>query len=300
MIFGEESLFSILACPDCRGSLSREGVALVCTVCGARYVRERGYWSLLSSHARAALDGRAEGPWSQWREAIEGLETWRARQRSRRASAVDAAVHERSDGSSDERTRALLERAVGDEGGLVLDVGAKDGRMRGLVPSRCEYLGVDPFPRGDGAVLRAMAEALPVRDQCAKVVLSHASFDYFVDGAVVLDEFARVLAPGGALALVVSVVHEGVAVARSAERWHDRLSGALRAARAVGMRASPALLRAALVRERAHVHYYTREQVMALLSRRFDVDEVSEAPQRISAILYVLARVRSRTKLRVL
>jgi SAM-dependent methyltransferase len=300
MIFGEESFFSVLACPDCHGALSREGAALVCAVCGARYVRERGYWSLLSSHARAALDGRAEGPWSRWREAIEGLEAWRARQRPPRERSGEAPAHERPDGSSDERTRALLERAVGDEGGLVLDVGAKDGRMRGLVPSRCEYLGVDPFPRGDGAVLRAMAEALPVRDQRAKVVLCHASFDYFVDGAAVLDEFARVLAPRGALALVVSVVHEDVAVARSADRRAARLTGALRATRALGLRAAPALLRAALVRERAHVHYYTRAHVTELLSRRFDSIEVSEVPQRTSAILYVLARPRSRTKLPVL
>ncbi len=303
---GEESLLSILACPLCKGVLARREDKLSCASCAREFARQRGYWSLLSDEARDALDGASsersrpvDSAWTRWREALDGLESWRARaERGPR----DASV--KRDGSDDDRTRALIERAL--EGApherapLVLDVGAKDGRMRALAPSRCDYLGIDPLPKGDGSVLRAVAEAIPVRDRAAQAVLCHAVFDYFVDPSAALLEMHRVLAAGGSLALVVSVVSAPVAHARGASTRVERVLGALRAARDIGAKGTSELIGEALIGQRAHVRYYTRAQVMALVGVRFDVADVREIALPSSTLLYVHGKKRTQRKLKVL
>lgn len=243
-----------------------------------------------------------EGPWAQWRSAMDGLEAWRARQRKKisATNSSDGATSERSDGSSDERTRALIERSVGDRDGLVVDVGAKDGRMRALVPSRCSYVGLDPAPRGDGTVLRAVAEELPIRDRAAVAVFSHAALDYFVEPDKALREASRVLVDGGSLALVVSVLAEPVARSRGGRTRFERLFHALRAAGSLGANASASLVGEALVSRRAHVHYYTRDAVIGLVGAAFDLVDVREATTSSSTILYVHGRKRSPKRLSVL
>ncbi len=294
---GDESLLSILACPLCKGVLARSHDRLRCSACARDFTRERGYWSLLSDDARAALEGRGDTAWTRWREALEGLEAWRAR--VDRAGSASASAAKR-DGSDDDRTRALIERAVGERAGLLVDVGAKDGRMRSLAPTKCDYVGIDPMPRGDGAVLRAISEAIPLRDRCAQAVLCHAAFDYFVDPSAALLEMHRVLAPGGALAMVVSVVSAPVAHARGASTRVERVLGALRAAKSVGTKGATQLIGEAIVGERAHVRYYTRAQLMALVGVRFDIVDVREVAQPASTILYIHGAKRTQRKLKVL
>lgn len=292
----EESLLSILACPLCKGVLARRQDKLVCSACSSEFARDRGYWSLLSNEARAALaGGNADVAWSRWREALEGLEAWRAR-----VERVARVGVNKSDGSDDSHTRALIDRALGGRSGLLVDVGAKDGRMRSLAPSGCEYVGLDPMPRGDGAVLRAVAEALPIRDRSAQMVLCHAAFDYFVDPSAALLEMHRVLVPGGTLAMVVSVVSAPVAHARGASSRVERVLGALRASSAVGVKGTGELLGEALMGSRAHLRYYTRAQLMALVGVRFDVTDVREVAQPASTILYIHGTKRTQRKLKVL
>lgn len=295
----EESLLSVLACPRCKGVLSRTGDRLRCAACSRDFARERGYWSLLSDDARDALEGKGDRAWSNWREALDGLERWRARNDA--AKRGEPSTSAKSDGSDDALTRSLIERALGDHrGGLIVDVGAKDGRMRALAPSHCQYIGLDPMPRGDGSVLRAVAEALPLRDRTAQLVLCHAAFDYFVDPSAALLEMHRVLAPGGALALVVSTMTASVAHARGASSRFERVLGALRASSAVGAKGTTQLLGEAIAGQRAHVRYYTRAQVMGLVGVRFDVADVREVVQPASTILYVHGTKRTQRKLKVL
>ncbi|MBL8684278.1 MAG: methyltransferase domain-containing protein [Myxococcales bacterium] len=303
--FGEQSLLSVLACPGCHGALARETSRLRCESCGESFVREGGYWSLVTAKTRAAMLGESDesrrGPWSQWHAAMDGLEAWRRRQRARSLHTKSSdPASERSDGSSDDRTRALLERCVGDRDGLLVDVGAKDGRMRALAPSRCFYVGLDPAPKGDGAVLRAVAEELPIASASAITVFSHAAFDYFVEPERALDEASRALVAGGSLALVVSVLPPAVARARSAPSRAARALEAARAVASVGVRASAALVGEAMFSQPAHVHYYTREAVMGLVGARFDLVEVTEAPRASSTILYIHGRKRARSRLNVL
>jgi SAM-dependent methyltransferase len=296
----EESLLSVLACPMCKGVLSRSGDRLRCTLCAREFTRDRGYWSLLSDDARQALMGGGDRAWSNWRDALEGLERWRERNASRASRARRERATTKSDGSDDERTRSLIHRALGDRAGLIVDVGAKDGRMRALAPSNCEYIGIDPMPRGDGSVLRAVAEALPLRDRCAQLVLCHAAFDYFVDPSAALVEMHRVLVPGGALALVVSTMTAAVAHARGASSRVERLLGVLRASSTIGVKGAMQLLGEAIATRRSHLRFYTRAQVLGLIGVRFDVKEVQEVSQPASTILYIHGTKRTQRKLTVL
>jgi SAM-dependent methyltransferase len=182
--------------------------------------------------------------------------------------------------------------------GVVVDVGAKDGSKRSLMGPDVRYVGVDPFvktaPAMPGATLvRGVAEALPVRDGAADAVVSLASFDYYVDGAAAVDEMARVLRPGGCVAMLVSVVSPRVARARGASTRPLRAAYGLLSALDVGPVAAAGLAASAVLEpERPHTHYYTESQVQSFLSRRFDVAWHGETRQRTSTILYLAARKR--------
>jgi SAM-dependent methyltransferase len=283
-----------LACPTCRHALEGESEALHCAGCGERFGAARGVPDLVSaSSRRERMTDGGDPAWRRWREAMRGLDAWRERQIGRAT---------RTDGADDGDVRALLTRAG--VRGLVIDVGAKDGARAVVLPDGCDYLGVDPFaepsPGGRFALVRGLAESLPVRDRAADSVLCFAALDYFSDGGVALDEMARVLKAGGALAIIVSVVTPTVARARGAHSMRNRVVSALRAVREVGVRPAAELLGVAVtVKERPHTHYYTREQVMALVEARFDVASVEEKEQPASCVMFIAARKRSNRKLEV-
>jgi SAM-dependent methyltransferase len=264
--------------------------------------------------------------WTKWRSAMQGLAKYRDAARKKPGS---------SDGTSEHELRTMLQQVIAaraDTAGAtpseklsestarsdktapalaptLLDIGCKDGRMAGLLPSHWSYLGVDPAPVPPtvspepllrGALLTGLAESLPVADRSVDVILCHSSFDYFVDAAKSLTEMHRVLKASGALLLVVSVVSTEVAHARGAANRAQRLFGALRASRSLTLKASTELMAEALVAERAHTHYYTRAQVMALLGVKFNLTRVLEVPQSSSKILYIHATKRQRRALNVL
>ncbi|WP_051445376.1 DVU_1556 family methyltransferase [Desulfocurvus vexinensis] len=109
---------------------------------------------------------------------------------------------------------ALTERAVALAGLLpgwpVLDVGAGSGASVARLRSRhgARAVGLDPDPGQLGApvqpglpLMRAAAGALPVRTGSQRLVLCECVLSLVPDPAAALGEFARVLAPGGVLAL---------------------------------------------------------------------------------------------------
>jgi SAM-dependent methyltransferase len=282
----------LLACPACRAPLGEDGAALRCTACPERFERIDGVPELIPSAVRARMRDGGDPAWSRWNEALRGLEAWRARRRSRAQQGVLP-----SDGTQERSTRELFERAGA--AGVVVDVGAKDGSKRLLLPESARYVGVDPYaaPRPDlpgrSTLVRGVAEALPVRDGAADAVLSLAAFDYFVDGAAAVDEWARVVKPDGGLGLLVSVVAPRVARARNADSRAGRAALALGALPDVGPTGVADLVFGALVhRERVHTHYYTQERVEALVARRFRVTWSRAEPQAASTILYLAARKR--------
>ena len=96
-------------------------------------------------------------------------------------------------------------------GRTVLDVAAGTGKLtRELVPSGATVIAVEPISAmravlerlvPEATALDGIAEALPVADQCVDAIVVASAFHWF-DAAAATAEFARVLRPGGRLALL--------------------------------------------------------------------------------------------------
>jgi SAM-dependent methyltransferase len=93
-------------------------------------------------------------------------------------------------------------------GRTVVDLAAGSGKLtRQLVPLGCEVIAVEPVDEMRAAIgegipaLDGTAEAIPLPDASADAVTVAQAFHWF-DGPKALAEIARVLRPGGALALV--------------------------------------------------------------------------------------------------
>jgi len=102
-------------------------------------------------------------------------------------------------------------------GRTVLDLGAGTGKLaRLLAPSGATVIGVEPVAAmrrtmqevvPDAEVLDATAEALPLEPGAADAAVAAQAFHWF-DGPRALAELARVLPPGGPLALIWNVRDE--------------------------------------------------------------------------------------------
>ena len=125
-------------------------------------------------------------------------------------------------GYPDEAVRWL----AGEEPCDVVDLGAGTGKLtRALVSLGHRVTAIEPLPEmlellpaaapGAGAIL-GNAEVIPLPDEFADLVTSAQAFHWF-DHAVALPEIARVLRPGGRLAVVWNVRDER-------ESWVRRLS----------------------------------------------------------------------------
>jgi ubiquinone/menaquinone biosynthesis C-methylase UbiE len=128
-------------------------------------------------------------------------------------------------GYPDEAVRWL----AGDEPCDVVDLGAGTGKLtRSLVALGHRVTAIEPLPEmlehipetapGAFAVL-GNAEVIPLPDACADVVTAAQSFHWF-DHELALPEIARVLRPGGRLALVWNMRDDG-------EPWVAKLSDAI-------------------------------------------------------------------------
>jgi len=104
---------------------------------------------------------------------------------------------------------AHLQRELDLRGGrTVVDLAAGSGKLtRQLATLECEVIAVEPVDEMRAAIgegiraLEGTAEAIPLPDSSADAVTVAQAFHWF-DGAKALAEIARILRPGGALALV--------------------------------------------------------------------------------------------------
>ena len=118
---------------------------------------------------------------------------------------------------------------VGDEPADVVDLGAGTGKLtRGLVAFGHRVTAVEPLAEMLEHLRRAVPEAralagsgeeIPLVDASADVVVCAQAFHWF-DHVVALGEIARVLRPGGRLALVWNTRDDG-------EAWVAELSDAI-------------------------------------------------------------------------
>lgn len=280
----------LLACPLCHAALEGASPAR-CTGCDRTWGTRDGALDLVPPDLGASIDPG----WSRWREALAGLDAWRARQRPPAAATSAPSI--------DPRIAALVRDA--NLVGAVIDVGGKDGAKRHAMPPAVDrYVSVDPCAaardepdteRGGalswGAV-RGVAEALPVRDACADAVFSTAAMDYFVDTSRGVSEFARVLRDGGTLALLVTAHPPHVARAREGDTRGARALRALApdVVREVGARAAVSLaIDGARASAREHTRYLAEDDVLGALAAHFTVRSINRDRGRYSTVLRIVA-----------
>lgn len=123
-------------------------------------------------------------------------------------------------------TAHLLRRAGVQPGERVLDVACGDGATLALLRSLSALaVGLDVEPAARGRDVVADAHALPVRGGSCDVVLLECALSTFDRPQDALAEAARVLRPGGRLALTDVVLHRSVAPPEVV-RVVDRLTSA--------------------------------------------------------------------------
>lgn len=113
---------------------------------------------------------------------------------------------------SRERLNPGITRALAAlEAPAVLDVGCGDGRLRWALPPAVRYLGLDfsarligrGAPPGAGLALADLSAPLPVKTAGWPGVACFAVLHHLTDRPALMAELARVLTPGGRLALSV-------------------------------------------------------------------------------------------------
>jgi SAM-dependent methyltransferase len=117
---------------------------------------------------------------------------------------------------------------------VVVDVGAGTGKLtRELVRTRAHVVAVEPVSAMRSVLAAAApaaeivdgtAEDLPLADSSVDAIAVAQAFHWF-DGDAALEEFARVLRPGGALALVWNVRDEAVPWCARLTRLLDARAG---------------------------------------------------------------------------
>lgn len=96
--------------------------------------------------------------------------------------------------------RNVDQLASGLTGDIVIDVGCGEQPYRPCLAGFKRYIGFDSIDapdRGEKADVLGDALALPFADGCADAILCTEVIEHVTDPALMLSEFARVLAPGG-------------------------------------------------------------------------------------------------------
>lgn len=147
--------------------------------------------------------------------------------------------------------------------GLVLDVGSdKPSHSMQLLPSGCEYLGLDPYAGHGEFRLIGLGEVLPISDSSVDVVLFNTSLDHILDYHTAIEEAYRVLKPDGRVVIATYA-------------WIER---------------------ATLLTDSVHFHHFREFEIFGALERCFEIEDVRryEDPKHATHRygLYVMANRR--------
>lgn len=196
-------LDDLLRCPTCRSPLRVQSEAdgasgYECVGCHAVYPVDAGVRDLMPR------DLAADSQWSTWQQHLEAFQ-------QRRETRIDSpkTVVTRLSKSGGPQQEAFA-RFTGITSGVVLDVGCGPGKLRFRLPEAVHYIGLDPIPLpevSDFDFVRALAEYIPLADDCVDHVTVLSALDHFNDCEAFFAEVVRVLRPGGRVHLIQQV-HE--------------------------------------------------------------------------------------------
>jgi ubiquinone/menaquinone biosynthesis C-methylase UbiE len=211
-------LTSVLACPSCRGTLTRSEAAFRCSTCARDYAIEAGVPQF--DPPAPAMSGPAfetaarEERRDYW---DKGWEARYARDHAHLARLTTAADWRAYLEAESVRLRAVRHISCLEAGRdvvagkVVLDIGCGGGISSALFGYfGARYLGVDHSPHaaayarrhleavaGEGFSVQGNAERLPFRDSSIDVVYSNGVLHHTPHLATAMDEAYRVLKPGG-------------------------------------------------------------------------------------------------------
>jgi len=219
-------LLTLLACPECRGSLAEDGLTLICAHCASRYPVTNGIPQLLP--AVLAAGAPTDPAWKAWAGALDRLLAWRRRtwDGGVRAQTFQRAV-------SEIQAEFIRHCRLDEVQGSVLDVGCGSGEIAAALPVGCRYVGVDPLPLPGTSglqMIRGVGERLPFRVAAFDLVLVLETLDHCQSPNALMAEILRVLKPEGRLCVEQYV---------TAPRWRERFPRLLRRYTAPG-RPAPA------------------------------------------------------------
>jgi SAM-dependent methyltransferase len=205
---------SFLACPKCRGNLSRGRDFLACANCARHYpiIDDIPQFDLPASTGPAdgARDVRRDYWDNGWKARIQGDHAFQAELRTR--ADWSAYLEHEMQVLGESRHVMVVEAnraAVHDK--VVLDIGCGSGTSGALFGYLgAHYIGLDHSQHavahalrnlrgagGDGFTAQGNAEALPIRDGSVDVVYSNGVLHHTPNFLTAMDEAYRVLKPGG-------------------------------------------------------------------------------------------------------
>jgi SAM-dependent methyltransferase len=205
---------SFLACPKCRGNLTRAGGFLACANCARQYpiIDDIPQFDPPTSNGSAdgGRDVRRDYWDNGWKARIQGDHAFQAKLQTR--SDWSAFLEREMQVLRESRHVMVVEAnraAVHDK--VVLDIGCGSGTSGALFGYLgAHYIGVDHSRHaaahalrnlrsagGDGFTAQGNAEALPIRDSSVDVVYSNGVLHHTPNFLTAMDEAYRVLKPGG-------------------------------------------------------------------------------------------------------
>src|ERR1700733_4175392 len=205
---------SFLACPKCRGNLSRGGDFLACANCARQYpiIDDIPQFDLPTSNGPAdgGRDVRRDYWDNGWKARFQGDHAFQATLQTR--SDWSAYLEREIQVLGESRHVMVVEAnraTVQDK--VVLDIGCGSGTSGALFGYLgAHYIGVDHSRHaaahalrnlqgagGDGFTAQGNAEALPIRDASVDVVYTNGVLHHTPNFLTAMDEAYRVLKPGG-------------------------------------------------------------------------------------------------------